>query len=288
MIVETIEIRAIPDAENPKLKKKHIGSKEYLSPKVGPDGKPITGIDENSYLLTSLPAEEYKKKKAAIKKEREELERLIGESLEPLSSFWAKFYYVLEDGVTLDPVNPRDRLIEQFLIANHYVAPDEESVYTKEEYMNCMFFMYRKSEVIKNKAEKDRAKDKATSDLYNLYTSNPSKLKVIHSFLFGITVSDNIELDEIYTQLKEFINIDDTSDINVRRFNEATNMSTDNMAIKLVLDKAIKKKVVTFKRNIYQRGDEVYGNGYDAALEYLQSPTNRGELSSLKAEIDVL
>lgn len=290
MIQETIEIKLLPNPDNPKLGMKFVGAKDYLQALPGPDGKPMTGLDENAYAVTQIEdSAERKKVQKEIKTLREELEKLLGVTLDPFAEFWRSFYYVLEEGMVLDPVNPRDRLIERFLIANHFVAPDQEAIFENEDFHHCLFFFYRHKEAISKKAKEDLDRDKATTKLLSLFENNPSKLQIVHSFVLGFDGSEGLEPLEMYTQLRNYII--SAEDVNLstartKQFLEAEAMTPETMSIKNLLDKAVKKKAVIVKRNVYQRGDEVYGKGYEEALEYLKSPSNTGELSSLRKELE--
>lgn len=283
-----IIIKQIANPNNPDVGIKYVGAKEYVTVKVGRDGKNITGIDEHALEILSLPGDEAKKKSSEIKKIRENLEKVLGHDLTPDSAYWSDFILILEDELTLDPMNPKDQLIERVLIANRYVAPSEDDIKNDERFHGSMFYMYREEEVMTKNAQKQKEKDAATARLFTLNEDNPAKLKIVAAYIFGFDANIDLSVEEAYMKLKDFISIPDEDEQkkNVSVFMESCKKSPEEMMTKQIFDRAIKKKIVTSRGNIYRRGDEVYGNNYDEALEYLGLPEHSGELASLKKAVD--
>lgn len=288
--MEKVTIKAIPNPENPQLALKYVGAKDYITPGTGPDGKLITGLDENALdIIRMEDATEKKKVQAAIKKEREELERLLGRDLDTASDFWDDFYFVIEDGVILDPTNPMHRLIEKFLIANKKVAPDQEATEDAEgEFQNCLFFFHREEAELDKAAKNSLKKDKAVAKLFTLSENHPDRLVKVYSYLFGYDAKIEVSPSQAYIKIKEMLEVTDKLVLaqNIEKVTAALDLKPEELNTKLVLDKAIKKRIVTTKGNIYRRGDIILGNDYDEALEYLMSPENSAELVSLKKEVD--
>jgi hypothetical protein len=284
-----IVIKQIPNPDNPDVGIKYVGAKEYATPKVGRDGKVVTGVDEHSLEITMLGEKEAKTKSAEIKKLRENLEKVLNVDLKPDSSFWNEFMIVLEDEITLDPLNPRDKLHELFLVANRYVAPSLEEIKNSENYANSMFYLYRQEEEITKKAKRQRDKDKATARLFNLNEDDPNKLKMIASYLFGFDAKSDISLEEAYIKLKDFLDAsdEDAQKKNIEAFLEACQKSPETILTKQIFDKAIKKRLITSRGNVFRRGDEVYGNNYEDALDFLGLPEHSGELASLKKAVEL-
>lgn len=288
--METISIKLLDNPENPKLKMKYVGSVEYATPKLGPDGKIKTGLDENA--LEVLAITDTKKRKAEqerIKKEREELERLLGVELNPHSSYWDKFFIALNDEErSLDPANPLDRVIERFLVANAYVAPSLEAISEDDRYINCIFYLYRKEEETTKKAEKQKFYDKAKAKLSILEEENPSKLKMVASYIFGFNAQADISVETAYTKLADFLEVPVESQRkkNVQLFMDTVEKTVEQLKTKLILDKAIKKRIVSSRGGIYRRGDLVLGNSYEEAVDNLGSVEMNSELASLMKEVD--
>lgn len=284
-----IVIKQIANPDNPDIGIKYVGAKEYATVKVGRDGKVVTGLDEHSLDITNLPEKEAKVKSAEVKKIRENLEKVLGqESLRPDSSFWLDFMIVLEDEITLDPSNPRDQLVEKFLVANRYVAPSLEEIKNNEIYANCIFYLFREEEEITRSAQKQKAKDKAISRLFNLNEDDPNRLKIVASYIFGFDAKADLSVEEAYIKLKEFLSNPDADEEkkNIAKFLEACEKSPEEILTKQIFDKAIKKRLVSTRGGIYRRDNEVYGNNYEEALEFLSLPEHSGELASLKKAVD--
>jgi hypothetical protein len=285
--MDKIIIKQISNPDNPKIPAKYIGAKEYATPKTGKDGKIITGVDENAFaIIASSEPEEVKKKQSQIKKVREELERQLNVDLTPSSDYWEKFFIVLEDERQLDEKNPLDNLHERFLLANRYVAPSRQAIEEDPEYYNCLFYIHRDKEETAKRASGQRKVDKATAKLVDLYDENPTKLQQVSADIFGYEAQE-ISPDDAYVKLKDFLEVEDkrTQDANIKRFMDTVDKTAEEMMAKKIFDKAIKKKFVTSKGNVYRRGDEIYGNSYEEALEFLLSPENSAELISLQKQV---
>lgn len=280
-----IKQRSHPD--NDKLPAKYIGAKEYATPKVGRDGKIITGVDENAYEIIILSEVERKKKQKEIIALREQLEHLLNADLSTDSDFWNKFFITLDEDRELDPQNALDRLHERFLLANRYVAPSLEEVEENPEYLGCLFYIYREEEETVKKANIEKKKDRAIASLFNLEDKNPAKLKIIAGDIFGIN-PEEITVEKAYIKLKEFVEAGDakTQKENIDQFMDSVNKTPEEMGIKKVLDKALKRKIVTTRGDIYRRDELVYGTGKDEALAFLNSPENSGELADLQRAVN--
>lgn len=291
--MEKVTILALPDSDNPQLRVKHPGAKDYITPGTAEDGKLITGLDENALAINNIEDKALRtKRKAEIKKLREELEGLLGRELDLNSDFWSEFYLVLEDGNELYPdTNPMHRLIMVFLVANKKVAPSLEDIYVEEsEFSKCLFYFHREKEEQSKAATKQRAIDKVVGKLNVIADENTKRLIGIYSYLFGYNPGGEVSPDAAYLKIKELLQIKDSEQLklNLERVTEAIDITPEKLNTKIILDKAIKKRVISSKGNVYRRGDALLGDNYEEALEYLMSPENSAELVSLKKEVDKL
>lgn len=287
--MEKVSIKVLPHPEHPQLSAKYIDANEYITPGVGEDGKTLTGLDDLAVdVLRIEDTKERKKKQDEIKKEREELERLLGRDLSTNSDYWNDFFVILNDELVLEPSNPHHRLLERFLVANKRVAPSIDAIETDERYMNCVFYIHREKEEATKQAEKLRDMDKVTAKLYTISEENPAKLITLFSYLFGYTADKDLSPSQAYLKVKELIEVKDDKEKkkNIKRILDALELKPEQVSTKLLLDRAIKRKFITTKGGIYRRGDHPLGNSYDEALEYLLSAENSGELVSLKKEVD--
>ena len=280
-----IKQRSHPD--NDKLPAKYVGSKEYATPKTGKDGKIVTGVDENAYEIIILEEGLKKKKQKEITSLREKLERLLNVDLSTDSPFWNKFFITLDEDRVLDPLNPLDELHEKFLLANRYIAPSLEEMEQNPEYLGCLFYIYREEEETTKRATKEKKKDKAIATLSSLEEINPGKLKIIAADIFGGN-AEEMSVENAYVRLKDFLEVTDikSQKENIERFMDSANKTPEEMVMKKLLDKAIKKKIVTSKGNVFKRGDEIYGHNYEEALEFLNSDENSDEVASLLKEVN--
>lgn len=280
-----IKQRSHPD--NDKLPAKYVGAKEYATPKTGKDGKIITGVDENAYEIIILEEEVKKKKQKEITKLREKLERLLNVDLSTDSPFWNKFFITLDEDRTLDPLNPLDELHEKFLLANRYIAPSFEEMEQNPEYLGCLFYIYREEEETSKRATKEKKKDRAIATLSRIEESEPNKLKIIAADIFGGN-AEEMSVENAYVRLKDFLEVTESKTLkeNIERFMDSANKTPEEMQTKKLLDKAIKKKIVTSKGNVFKRGDEIYGNNYEEAFDFLNSPENSDEVASLSREVN--
>lgn len=284
---EKVVIKQILNPDNPNVGIKYVGAKEYVTIKTGQDGKNVTGLDENALEIINLPGDQAKKKSAEIKKKRENLEKLLNKELHPDSPFWTDFMLVLEDELTLDPTNPRDQLIEIVLVANRYVAPCEDDIKNDERYHNTLFYMYRAEEVATKTAIKSQVQDKATARLFSLNEDNPQKLKIVASYIFGFDAAIDVSVEQAYLKLREFITDDSNEDMdrNIKTFLDVCQKSPEELMLKQIFDKAVKKKLIRKKGETYGRGTETYGTSYEEALEYLALPENSGELAHIQDSV---
>lgn len=276
-------IKQIVNPDNPEIGIKYPGAKEYATPKVGRDGKLITGIDEFSMDIVNLPPEDSKKEIAKVKKIRENLEKVLGVKLETDSNYWDDFVFVLEDETILDSTNALHQLLEKFLVANFYVAPSLEDIKHDERYAACLFYMFREEEEMGRTAKKKIDKDKAIGRLFNLNEDNPTKLKMVAAYVFGFDAKVDLSPDEAYVKLSDYIEVedDDQQKKNIKLFLEACQKSPEQLGIKQIFDKAIKKKLISGRGGIYKRGVDIYGNSYDEALDYLSLPSSSSEVADL-------
>lgn len=288
--MERVIIKLLNNPENPDLKMKYIGAKEYCTPRVGPDGKVITGLDENALYITRMEDNKAKLElQKNIKKERESLERLLGVDLTPGSTYWNDYYIILDDEeVDLDFSNPLDRVREKFLVANGYVAPALEDIENDEKYHNTIFYLFREAEESTKSIEKTKLEDKAKAALYSMYEDNPAKLTIVAQYLIGHALNADVKPDIAYTKLRDYIEATDKNKkkINLASFIDAVKKTPEEMATKIILDKAIKRQIIKARGGIHRRGEVILGNSYSEALDYLLSVENSGELNSLNKEVE--
>jgi hypothetical protein len=282
-----LEIKTRPNPDYPELTVKHINSREYMQPKLGADGKILTGIDENAYDILSI--EDPEEKAAKIKKtktEREFLERILGVDLRPESDYWNKFYIMIEDGMKLDEDNAFDRLRLHFLVANVYVAPSLEEAENDQQYARCVFYLFSKEEETSKSVKKQKAFNKATAELAKL-EENGTRLKIVAAYILGYDPKSDLNEEEAYIKLSEYLNDDDDQKKlkKAKAFTDVCSKDNTELMTKIVLDKAIATHTISVRGGVHKKGDFVLGNNYDETLEFLADPANSKDLASLQKEV---
>ena len=282
-----IEIKTRPHPDHPELTVKHINSREYMQPKLGADGKILTGIDENAFdVLAIEDSEERAAKQKKIKQEREYLERILGLDLKPESEYWIKFYIMIEDGMKLDEDNALDRLRLHFLVANLYVAPSLEEAENDQRYARCVFYLFNKEEETSKSAKKQKVFNKATAELAKL-EENATRLKIVASYILGYDPKSDLNEEEAYIKLSEYLEDDDDRKKleKAKAFTDICLRDNTELMTKIVLDKAIATHTISVRGGVHKKGDIVLGNDYNETLEYLSDPANSKELASLQKEV---
>jgi hypothetical protein len=255
-----------------------------LQPGKTADGRWVTGMDEDAISVKSITDPELReKRKEEIKEVREELERLTGQNLSATSDYWNTYYIRIVDKLALNFDNPNDRVKYYILLANNYAAPELEAK-SNPEFLNSKFYMHRAENEEGQKAVKSRERDKAVADLYAMYDNKP-KLVLIGKYILGSKVKDSMSQDGIYNLLRSGIENDKEGTI-VRKFNEATSKTIEELQFKLILDEAIARHVIRIREGYYQRGNATYGKTIKDVLKFLSSPENANEFASIKEEVE--
>lgn len=278
----TVKIKQISNPDNPELGIKYVGAKEYATPKVGRDGKVITGLDEFALDLTQLPNDEFKAQSKKIKALRENLEKVLGIDLSTTSPYWNDFYIVLEDEITLDPLNSMDKLKEVFLVANRYVAPSLDHITEDENFQNCLFYIYKEEVEVSKKAKQSLDKDKAISKLVHLHDENPHKLKIIASHIFKFDASSDISSEDAYVRLRQYLDDEKEGKKHIETFLRTYEKPQEEMMTMRIFETAVRKKFITKKAGIYRRGEVEYGASVEDATQFLMLPENSGEVGFLQ------
>lgn len=287
---QLVEIKQSPDLGATMLgldkhgRSKFPGTFEVLQPGRTPDGRWVTGIDEQAISIKSIADQETREKRIdEIREIREELERLTGHDLKGSSDYWNTYYIKIVEKLALNFDNPNDRIKYYVLLANNYAAPELEAK-VNPDYINTKFYMHRADTEDGQKSVKSRERDKATSDLYGMY-DNENRLKLVGRYILGTKVKDSMKKDSVYNLLRDHLSNDKEGDI-IRKFNEATGKTIEELQYKLVVDEAIAKHVIRIREGYYQRGNATYGKTMKDVLKFLSSPENANEYASVKEEVE--
>lgn len=288
----TIRVKVLGHPDNADLPLKYLDTKEWITPKTSPDGKRITGLDENSYEISLLSGEEKVKEKARIKALREELQEALNiDDLSANAIFWDKFYVVIGADLTFEPENALNKLQQIFLIANKAIAPSEESIETDERFAECVYFFYEESEQRTAKTLKDENTDKAIASAWTIKNKNPERLKYIFSYIFGYG-NEDMSIEQVYSKTRDFLlpqtdkgKIDAKQQKkNVDAFLKVVDLKKEQVFVKVMLDRAIKKGVVRVSKQVHTLKDNniELGRNFEKSLEYLLSSEGSADLEVIK------
>lgn len=288
----TIRVKVINDSEFPELSMKYLNAVEWITPKLSPDGKTVTGLDENSYEISLLSGDAQKKERERVKEMREEFQKQLNiDDLTSSSPFWNNFYVAIGADLALDPTNAMHRLHKEYLIANGAIAPSEESIDSDEKFSKCVYYFYEEAEQRTLKTVKDDHKDKALAEAYLIKGKNPERLKYLFSYLFGYT-NDNLGIDTIYSKIREYLEpLTDKKIVDVKRqsknveaFLKILELKKEEVFAKVLLDRAVKKGIVRVVKQVHtlKDNDVELGRNFDESLKYLLSSRGSSDLENIK------
>lgn len=291
MNYDTIVIKQIPDdlATLTGLHKynrsKMPKTGDFLSPAID-NGRAITGIDEESLDINRIPDPVARdKKKQEIASLRKSLENTLGKDLSATSSFWEGFGVAIssDSNLILNKSNALDVVRYHMLIANGYVAPDKDST-GHPRYRNAKYFCFVEDRANEEEVSTQMARDKARSELVTL-SENDDKMVLIGQYLEGDKYKTGMKQKTLYKMLSDYIN-DQREPDNLKRFVKAVSTPIDELQFKIIIDRAIKKKVIRFKDGYYQRGQVTLGKNPLQVYDNLKKPEFANEFLSLKEELE--
>lgn len=285
-----VEIKQSPDLSAEMLglgkynRSKFPGTFEVVQPGRTPDNRWVTGIDENAVSIKSINDPVLREQRQEeIKEIREELERLTGLDLRGTSEYWNTYYIRIGDKLALNFDNPADRIKYYILLSNNYAAPELEAK-DNPDFMHTKFHMHRAENEEGQKAVKSRERDKAVADLYAMY-DNKAKLILIGKYILSSKVKESMTQDAVYNLLRDNLANDKDGSI-VRKFNEATSKTIEELQFKLIVDEALARHVLRIRDGYYQRGNATYGKTIKDVVKFLSSPENANEFASIKEEVE--
>lgn len=285
-----VEIKQSPDISADALglgkygRSKFPGTFEVLQPAKTPDGRWVTGIDEDAISVKRIVDPILREQRQEeLKTIREELERTTGHDLSATSKYWETYFVKIVEKLALNFDNPNDRVKYYILLANNYSAPELEAM-SNPDFSSTKFYMHRTESEEGQKAVKSRERDKAVSDLYGMY-DNKNKLVLIGKYLLGTKVKDSMSQDGVYNLIRSELEKDKDGSV-IRKFNDATSKTIEELQYKLIIDEAVAKHVIRIREGYYQRGNATYGKSMKDVIKFLSSPENANEFASVKEEVE--
>lgn len=260
------------------------GTKEDLQASENTDGRYITGIDEDSFLVKT------EEDKAKVKAKRIYLESKIGKDLSGTSDFWKSFYVRIwsDSDLTLDLTNPREELSYYLLIANRYIAPNKDA-FSNPAYKDANYYAFTEESEIKEETSNRKLRDKAIAKL-SAIEENKNKMVLIGQYLEGIKYDDKLGENVLYSMLREYIEQKDLKF--ARLFVKALDMSTEDMQRKILVDRAFKARLIVAvkikgsKKSVYQFGQVPLGTSVEEVYTNLADAKYSNELLQIKSALE--
>jgi len=291
MLQELIIIKQIPDdyAEVTGLAKYNRSRMprcmDRLSPALNIDGRYITGLDEDALEVNLIKDPDLKQeKRKELKELRESLERQTSYDLSGNSPFWQTYTVDIpsDEDKTLNKLNPRDVIAYHVLTANGYVAPTQDKA-GEPRYRDAKYFAFSTEVDNKDRVSTRKIKDQARAELFKI-SEKKDTMKTIGEYLEGPKYTKNLGTDTLYAMLSDYL--DENKDDAVEKFLKACNKDMAELQFKIIVDKAVRTKIIKYKDKYYQRGQVTLGRTIEELYSNLSLPEFAAEYLSIKEEIE--
>jgi hypothetical protein len=257
---------------------------DRLCPALNSDGRYITGFDEDSISVKLIGnLEERKDTFDKLKTIRETLEKETGLDLSGTSKYWEDYQIPLsaDQDKILNGANPHDAIMYHVLVANAYVAPSKD-ISGSPKYANAKYYAFTVETENKDKVSARKLKDQAKAELFKIAEKKDSMI-ILGQYLEGPKYDSKVDVDTLYSMLGDYI---DTNKENTERFLKAVKKDRGEMQFKIVVDKALRGKIIKFKDKYYQRGQVTLGKNIEELYKNLSSPEYAAEYESIKDELE--
>ena len=285
-----IEIKQVPD-----ISASVIGLQKYGRSKLpntfdivycgrGTDGRFLTGIDEESAQINSLPPAEQFEIKARVKKEREWFQSVLGVAdLSATSPWWLTFKVNLTKTPTLNLSVPKEKLMYKMLIACGFLAQNLEATNSPDHH-RTKFYAHKDQEEVSKAVQTGLVQDRAASNLYAM-RENKTMLVLIGKALFGTKIREDSDVDYIYNEIKSWMKAEKKQE-NSKKFDELSRETPESLSIRLTVKEAIEKQVITYRDKLYQRGNITLGKKIEDVIVRLGEAQMSAELASIMEELE--
>lgn len=286
-----VTIKQIPDSNPTAINLEKYNRSRFpncvdtLEPYQFPDGRYLTGLDENGIDVITMQDEEAKEeKKEDIRRTLEYLKTVLPTTdLSPSSSFWENFRIKIDtnSNLILSKLNPQDILKYHILTANAYVAPSlEEAAHPR--YLQANYYCHvDEIEEVKNVSHR-KSGDRAKAEFYKI-SENKELMFLIGSYLEGTKYKRTMGVNSLYLMLSDYIE-DKKSPENVDKFIKACKLSVEDLQFKVTIETAIRKKIIKFKDGQYCRGGANLGKNILEVMSKLKSPEYANEFMQIHEE----
>ena len=290
---DTIVIKQIPDefaaltGLDKHNRSKMPGTIEMLQPGIGPDGRFVTGFDEDCMAVQQIRDDKKREeKREEVRKFRESLQRATGISdLSGTSSYWETYKVIIraDEDLILNGANASDIVKYCILVANRFAAPDQDSA-AAPEYLQTKYYCYRKERIDEETVSAQKAKDKARAKLLEI-SDDKERLVLIGNYLEGNKYKVTMSPSTLYRMLSDYIE-DPKETENRRRFLKATEAKVEDLQFKVTVDLAIKKKVIRHEKGYYTLGGKILGKNAADVLSNLKLPEFADAFLQIRDEIE--
>lgn len=286
-----VAVRQIPDSAaeatglNKERRSKMPGTQDFLQAGMAPNGRFITGIDEDGYDLVLLQDKELRAELSKYRKElRADLEAATAKDLSATSEFWETFGVRIhsDQDLILNSTNPLDVIRYHLLIANGYAAPNKELA-SYPEYRGAKYYCFVEEKEEAQDVSTQKKRDHARAELLKL-SENEDFALLVAQVLIGERIKKGMKPDTVYKHLSDFINAADGA--NVTKFIKTVKTPIEDIQLKRMVDVAIRKKIIKFTDNYYQRGQVTLGKTVADVYTNLKKPEFAAELLSIQEELE--
>lgn len=257
---------------------------DRLSPAVNVDGRFITGFDEEALSVKLIEnLEEKRDTVEKLKDLRLNLEKETGLDLSGTSEYWKTYNVDLsaDQDTVLNAANAHHVIKYYVLISNGYVAPSKD-LSGSPKYINAKYYAFTVEGETKETVSTAKLRDSAIGELYKI-ADNKDSLIILGQYLEGPKYNQKVDSGTLYTMLRSYI---ETSKDNVERFLKAIKKDRGDVEFKIIVDKALRSKVIKYKDKYYQRGQVTLGKNIEELYKNLSSPEYAAEYMSIKEEIE--
>jgi len=288
-----VTIKQIPNSNSSAVNLEKYGKSRFpncidtLEPYRFPDGRYLTGLDEHGMdVLLIQDLEKREEKIQEIKETLDFLKKVLPTTdLSPSSSFWENFRIKIDTNsdLVLTKAKVDDILKYHVLIANGYAAPSlEES--SDPKYLQANYYLHvDEIEEVKNVSVR-KMSDKAKAELSKI-ENNKDLMYLIGSYLEGTKYKRTMNANTLYINLSEFIEDKKNTD-NVEKFLKAAKLPLEDLQFKVILETAIRKKIIKFKEGQYYRGAVNLGRNLLEVMANLKSPEYANEFIQIHEEVN--
>ena len=258
---------------------------EFLQVGIDVDGSYITGLNEDSIEINKISdpiAREEKREE--VKSLRLFLEQKLKKDLSSTSAFWETFGVQLssDSDLILNKANALHQVMYNALVANHYLAPDQESA-SLPQFRNAKYYAFVAERADEEAAVDKLSKAKASSELLKLY-DNPDHLLLIGQYLEGDKYKAGMTPKTLFNMLSTYVESKDAD--NMKRFMKAVTLDVQDLQFKITIDRAIKKKVIQHRNGVYQRGASNFGKSILDVYKNLTKPEFASDFLQIKEEVE--